>query len=104
MIELSDDSFNAVTGTTERALVYFWSPRCSHCLQTAPVVEQVSEHYMGQPWFLKVQVDTNLQTSLENDIQFLPTVVALVDGKEVSRFTGTFDQEYLKTFVQKFLS
>jgi thiol-disulfide isomerase/thioredoxin len=83
----------------EDMTVYFYSPTCSHCQRTTPIVAPLSEE-MG--------IDLVQYNLLEfeqgwNDygIQETPTIVQYKDGKEVNRIIGYHEEPEFETWFNE---
>lgn len=85
------------TGTT---LVDFYADWCGPCRMLTPVLEKVAGEVKTVK-FLKVNVE-DLQALVEKlGISSIPTVILFKNGKEVDRFVGIKDAEFIKRFVSK---
>lgn len=74
----------------EDMTVYFYSPTCSHCQRTTPIVAPLSE---------EMNIDLLQYNLLEFDqgwddylIESTPTIVQYKDGKEVARIVGYHEE------------
>nr|WP_245350104.1 thioredoxin family protein [Cytobacillus eiseniae] len=83
----------------EDVTVYFYSPTCSHCQRTTPVVSPLAK-------------EMNLQLHQFNLLEFdhgwddfgikeTPTIVQFKDGKEVNRITGYQDKEVFEEWFNQ---
>ncbi len=69
--------------------VFYFSPTCSHCVATVPVlVPLVEELGYDMPMFNLLEFDEGWS---KYKIQFTPTLVAYKDGKEVDRMEGAIE-------------
>ena len=80
----------------EPTTVYFFSPTCSHCQQTTPVLMPVAED---------MDVDVLQYNLLEYEqgwqqymIEATPTLVHYENGEEVSRWVGAQPKENIEQF------
>lgn len=87
----------------ETITVYFYSPTCSHCQVTTPVVVPLSED---------LDVDLKKVNLLEFNhkeywdryyIEATPTIVHYEDGKEVGRIEGSRDKADFKAFFEEYV-
>ncbi|MBU8880117.1 thioredoxin family protein [Bacillus sp. FJAT-29790] len=83
----------------EDVTVYFYSPTCSHCQRTTPVVA---------PLAMDMNIDLVKFNLLEFDkgwdtyrITETPTIVQYKNGKEVQRITGYRDKEVFKQWFNE---
>jgi len=71
-------------------LVDFYSDHCPPCRMLAPVMEKLAKEYEGKVRICKVCIDipANREIAARYSFQYIPTVIFLKDGKEVTRITG----------------
>ncbi|MEN8238296.1 MAG: thioredoxin [Actinomycetota bacterium] len=80
-------------------LVDFWAEWCGPCKALSPLLERMTEDAAGKFLLAKVDVDANQEVSAQFGIQSIPTVVAIVNGKEVNRFSGALPEASIQTFI-----
>ncbi|WKA55869.1 thioredoxin family protein [Planococcus shixiaomingii] len=97
-IALPDDVNEKIT-SGEPTTVYFFSPECSHCQATTPVLMPVAED---------MDVDVLQYNLLEYEqgwqdyfIEATPTLVHYEDGKEVARWVGSQPKENIEKFFDE---
>ncbi|QED47077.1 thioredoxin family protein [Cytobacillus dafuensis] len=83
----------------EDVTVYFYSPTCSHCQRTTPVVAPLAKE-------MKVDLVQYNLLEFENGwdkygITETPTIVQYKDGEEVERITGYQDEEVFKKWFNE---
>lgn|SRR5699024_989529 len=92
------DDLDAELGSGEDITVYYYSPTCSYCQKTTPVVVPVAEE-MG--------VDLKKMNLLEFDkmdyykVEGTPTIIHYEDGKEVARIVGEQPKENFEAFFKE---
>jgi thioredoxin 1 len=69
-------------------LVGFWAPWCGPCRSVAPVLEKFASQYVGRLMVVKYNVDQSEDSYKRFKIRGVPTLVAVRDGKEISRCAG----------------
>ena len=88
-----------VTGATFRAdvidksstvpvVVDLWAPWCGPCRTIGPILEKAVDATEGKVVLTKVNVDENPQISAQFQVQSIPAVYALRDGRIVDGFLG----------------
>jgi putative thioredoxin len=80
-------------------LVDFWAEWCGPCKALSPLLERMTEDASGKFLLAKVDVDANPELSAQFGIQSIPTVVAIVNGNEVNRFSGVSPEATILTFI-----
>ncbi|MCJ8005868.1 thioredoxin family protein [Lederbergia wuyishanensis] len=83
----------------EDAIVYFYSPECSFCMQTTPILNPVAEE-------MKISVlQYNLLEFKEGynqyKIEYTPTLIYFIAGREHARIVGLHTQEEFEDFFTK---
>jgi len=71
-------------------LIDFYSDHCPPCRMLAPIIEKLAKDYKGKAVVCKVCLDNtaNREIAAQYSFRFIPTVIFLQDGKEVTRITG----------------
>ena len=94
------DELESKLDNKEDAIVYFFSPECSHCKATTPVLMPVADD-------VGVEIDQFNLLEYEDawnqyGITGTPTLVHFQDGKEVARAEGgNTDEEALRTLLNE---
>jgi thioredoxin 2 len=65
-----------------------WAPWCGPCRTVAPAIEQLAHELAGRVRVVKLNVDDNPQTAGRFDVRSIPTMLVLVNGREVGRIVG----------------
>ncbi len=76
-------------------LVDFWSPRCGPCRQQLPILEQVAQRVEGRASVMKVNIDEQGDLAGRFNVQAIPTLILLHDGRPVERFVGVTSADEL---------
>jgi len=87
-------------------LVDLWAEWCSPCLVIAPILKRLIEEYDGELMLAKVEVDENENMKLAGryKVRGFPTVLLIMNGEEVARFSGAKPLSFLRNFVGEHLS
>ena len=80
-------------------VVDLWAPWCGPCRTLGPILEDVIEATSGAVELVKVNVDENPQISAAFQVQSIPAVYAMVDGKVVDGFLGAQPAAQVQQFV-----
>jgi putative thioredoxin len=84
-------------------LVDLWAPWCGPCRTLGPVLEEVVTATGGKVDLAKVNVDENPQISQAFQVQGIPAVYALKDGKVVDGFVGAQPKPAVEKLVESLL-
>ena len=101
-IDVTDATFP--TEVVERSkqvpvVVDLWAEWCGPCKTLGPILEKVIDETGGKVVLAKVDVDSNRQTAAAFQVQGIPAVYALKDGKVVDGFVGAQPEANVREFV-----
>ena len=101
-IDVTDATFP--TEVVERSkqvpvVVDLWAEWCGPCKTLGPILEKVIDETGGKVVLAKVDVDSNQQTAAAFQVQGIPAVYALRDGKVVDGFVGAQPEPNVREFV-----
>ena len=82
----------------------FWAPWCAPCQMMGPVFEELSSEYEGKLKFAKLNTEDHPALAGQFGIQGIPSLLFLIDGKEVGRIVGFAPKEILKSKIDEALS
>ncbi|MCU1379250.1 MAG: putative thioredoxin [Acidimicrobiales bacterium] len=102
MADVTDQTFEQDVierSKTRPVVVDLWAEWCGPCKTLGPILEKVIEETGGEVELAKVDVDANPQISRAFQVQSIPAVYALKDGKVVDGFVGAQPEEAVRTFV-----
>jgi thioredoxin 1 len=87
-------------------LVDLWAEWCSPCLVIAPVLKHLIEEYNGRIKLAKVEVDEgeNMKLAGRYKVRGFPTILLIINGEEVARFSGAKPMSFLRNFVDEHLT
>jgi len=82
-------------------LVDLWAEWCSPCLVIAPVLTRLVDEYGGRIKLAKVEVDEgeNMKLAGHYKVRGFPTVLLMVKGEEIARFSGAKPLSFLRNFI-----
>ncbi len=104
MADVTDATFQ--TQVVERSktvpvIVDLWAEWCGPCRTLGPIIEKAVAETNGAVELAKVDVDANPQVSKAFQVQSIPAVYAMVDGKVVDGFMGAQPEPQVREFVQR---
>jgi putative thioredoxin len=105
-IDVTDASFE--TEVLEKSkqvpvVVDLWAPWCGPCKTLGPILEKVVEGTGGKVVLAKVNVDENPGLHQAFQVQSIPAVYAMRDGKVVDGFMGSYPEHTVEEFVNALL-
>ena len=88
MIAITKENFDAVVLSSDKpVLIDFWATWCGPCMMMAPILE---EYAAAHPEYTVGKVDVDEQGALAGafQIQSIPTLVVIKDGKATAMAVG----------------
>jgi putative thioredoxin len=82
-------------------VVDLWAEWCGPCRTLGPILEKVIDETNGQVALVKVNVDTSPGVAAAFQVQSIPAVYAIRDGKVVDSFIGALPEPSVREFVDK---
>ncbi len=95
---LNEEQFINETNQT-LVLIDFHALWCGPCRMLGPVLEEVEEEGNTNASFIKVNVDDLKEIAARFNVQVIPTLVLLKDGKEVKRSVGYLTKNKVIDFI-----
>ena len=104
MKDVTDATF--LTDVIERSktvpvVVDLWAEWCGPCKTLGPILEKVVEETNGAVELAKVDVDANREIAAAFQVQSIPAVFAIADGKVVDTFVGALPEAQVRAFIEK---
>lgn len=101
-VEVTDATFQ--TEVIDRSaqvpvVVDLWAEWCGPCKTLGPIIEKVVDETQGKVVLAKVDVDANPQIAQAFQVQSIPAVYALRDGKVVDGFVGAQPEQTVAAWV-----
>ncbi len=84
-------------------VVDLWAEWCGPCRQLGPILEKVVGETAGKVVLAKVDVDSNPQIAGAFQVQGIPAVYAMRDGKIADHFVGAQPEAEVRKFVEGLL-
>ena len=86
---------------TVPVVVDLWAEWCGPCKTLGPIIEKVIGETGGAVELAKVDVDANPQVAQAFNVQSIPAVFAINEGKIVDSFVGALPESAVREFVEK---
>ncbi len=104
-VSVSDESFKVeVLESEQPVLVDFWAEWCAPCKMIGPIVEDLSNEYVGKFKFTKLNVDDSPNTAAQYGVRGIPTLLIFHGGQPVDQVVGAVPKNVLKGRVDNALA
>ena len=97
--EVNAQQLDELLAGDKPVVVDFFAPWCGPCRMLAPILNKLSEKHADDVVIVKVNSDEHPEVSRKYGVSSLPTIIKLVDGKEVSKAVGFQPEPVLEQFV-----
>ncbi|TLM74109.1 thioredoxin [Pseudarthrobacter sp. NamB4] len=105
IVSAGDADFAAVAEQSPvPVLVDFWAAWCGPCRMVSPVLDKLARERPGSIKLVKVDVDKSPGLSRRFDVQAIPTLMVMVDGRVAARQAGAAPAEVLRSWLDGALS
>ena len=105
-IDVTDQTFETDVferSKTNPVVIDLWAPWCGPCRALGPVLEDAVAATEGQVVLAKVNIDENPAVAKAFQVQSIPAVYAMKDGKVVNGFMGAQGRSAVDTFLATLL-
>lgn len=103
-IHVTDSTFEkTVLQSKIPVIVDFWAPWCGPCRMVAPTLEKLAKENSGKLLVAKVNTDENPEWATRYQVQGIPTMLFVADGKIVHRQVGALPEPMLREIVTEFM-
>ena len=100
-MEFTEDNFEQDVKNSELpVLVDFWAEWCAPCRMLAPTVDQIAEEFSGQAKVVKLDVDSNAETSSKYNIKGIPTLLLFKGGEIQDQIVGAASKDNIARMIQ----
>ena len=82
-------------------VIDLWAEWCGPCRTLGPILERVVAETGGQVALAKIDIDHNPQVAASFQVQSIPAVFAISQGKVVDSFIGALPEPSVRAFVAK---
>ncbi len=99
MINLSIDTFEKVVKENSKILIDFYADWCGPCKLLSPVIEELDSE-LTDVCVCKVNVDESPELAGAFEVQYIPMIVIIKDGKITHSSSGVKTKEQLMELLK----
>lgn len=101
---ITDESFDKEINSTDKlVLVDFFATWCEPCTILGPILEKVAEGFKKEIVLIKANVNDVPKTAQKFEVESIPMVVMLKNGKPINGFVGLIPEKAIKDWIENIL-
>lgn len=105
-IDITDETFQKEViekSMVTPVIIDLWAQWCGPCKTLGPILEKLTAATQGKVVLVKVDVDSCPQVAQAFQVQSIPAVYAMKDGKIVDGFVGAQSENVVEQFIKNLL-
>ncbi|MDH5479020.1 MAG: thioredoxin [Nitrospinota bacterium] len=102
ILSFTDEDFeHKVLKAEKLTVVDFWAEWCSPCRMIAPILEELSDEYVGKVNIGKIDVEENRLTPGRFGVRAFPTLLFFRDGIVQKQIVGAQSKAKIKAAIEQ---
>jgi len=98
---ITNENYESVLKGAKPVVIDVFATWCGPCKQMKPHFEALAEELGDAYTFADLNVDEAHETAARLEVNSVPTIIVMRQGKEVSRNVGYMTKEDLKKFIEE---
>jgi len=101
ILTLTDKNFQQQT-KNKVVIVDFWAAWCAPCRMMAPILNDVANELSGNSAVGKINIEEQKSLADKFSVRSIPTLILFQNGKEVKRFVGIKQKDFILKEINAF--
>lgn len=101
VLTVTNDNFEQLASENRLLVIDFWASWCGPCRAIAPIIEELAQEYKGKVAIGKCNVDENRSLTTRFEVQGIPAIFLMKNGKIVDTQIGYCTKEQLKAKIER---
>jgi thioredoxin 1 len=101
VVQITDANHEEVIRSQKVVLILFWAPWSAPDRAITPIIDAISNEYLGRVTTGKINVDENPGLAEKFGIKAIPTIVVIKDGSEQERVIGLQPKKKITDILDK---
>ncbi len=101
ILTLTEKNFQQQT-KNKVVIVDFWAAWCAPCRMMAPILNDVANELSGNAAVGKINIEEQKSLADKFKVRSIPTLILFENGKEVKRFVGIKQKDFLLKEIKTF--
>ena len=103
-VDVSDIDFTQeVLASPEPVLIMMWAPWCAYCRMLHPGIDRIAGVYGNRLKVARLNVDQNPAVCAQYEVQGVPTILTIKDGKLINKMVGVLSEEEIERRIKTVL-
>jgi len=103
ILTLTEKNFQQQT-KNKVVIVDFWAAWCAPCRMMAPILNDVADELSGNSAVGKINIEEQKSLADKFSVRSIPTLILFQNGKEVKRFVGIKQKDFLLKEIKEYVN
>jgi thioredoxin 2 len=102
LVDADGATFDTELAASVPVVIDFWAPWCGPCRIVTPALESLARTHAGRLKVVKLNVDDEPEIAARYQVQGIPLLVLVRDGKELDRLVGAVPQRDIEAWLRRY--